>query len=70
MASRTERVTRSDIEAKLGEIRRELDQEAERAKGIGLTVGAVVVVGVVVAAYLLGRRKGRRRQAIVEVLRV
>lgn len=63
-------VTRADIEAKLAEIRGELDRGAERAKGVGLAVGAVVVTAVVLGAYLLGRRKGRRRQAVVEVQRV
>ena len=63
-------VTRADIEAKLAEIRGELDHGAERAKGVGLAVGAVAVVAVVLGAYLLGRKRGRRRQAVVEIQRV
>ena len=35
-----------------------------------LTVGAVVGVTVVVVAYLLGRRVGRRRTTFVEIRRV
>lgn len=64
------RVTRADIEAKLAEIRGEMGEEAEKAKGIGLAVGAVVVTVVVLGAYLLGRRRGRKRQAVIEIQRV
>ena len=63
-------VTRADIEAKLAEIRGEIDHGAERAKGVSLTVGAVAVVAFVLGAYLLGRRRGARRQAVVEIQRV
>ena len=35
-----------------------------------VTVGAVVGVTVLVAAYLLGRRVGRRRTTFVEIRRV
>lgn len=63
-------VTRGDIDAKLAEIRGEMDRGTERAKGVGLAVGAVVVTAVVLGAYLLGRRKGRKRQAVVEIQRV
>ncbi|MBI2168572.1 MAG: hypothetical protein HYU28_03600 [Actinobacteria bacterium] len=66
----SERVTRADIEAKLAEIRGEMDQDVERAKGVSLAVGAVVVTAVVLGAYLLGRRRGRKRQAVIEIQRV
>jgi len=65
-----ERVSRADIEAKLAEIRGQVDEGAERAKGVGLAVGAVVVVGAVLGAYLWGRRAGRRRRTVVEIQRV
>ena len=35
-----------------------------------VTVGAAVGVGLVVVAYLLGRRVGRRRTTFVEIRRV
>lgn len=63
-------VTRADIEAKLAEIRGELDEGAERAKGVGLAVGAVAVAAVVLGAYFLGRRRGRKRRAVIEIQRV
>jgi len=62
-------VTKDDIEGKLKEIRGEVDSTAEAAKPIGLAVGAAVVVVVVVFAYVLGRRRGRKKNTVVEVRR-
>lgn len=63
-------VTRDDIEAKLREIRGEVDDVAEASRGYLVAAGAVVVLVVVGAAYVVGRRKGRRRATVVEVRRV
>lgn len=63
-------VTRDTIEAKLREIRGEVDSTARSARPYALVVGAVAAVAVVGAAYLLGRRKGKRRTTLVEVRRV
>lgn len=66
----TDTVTRADIEAKLREIKGEVDEAGERAKVPALAIGVAVVVGLVGAAYLLGRRKGRKKTTVVEVRRV
>jgi hypothetical protein len=63
-------VTRGDIEAKLREIRGVTDTTTEVAQGAKKPVLAVVGVGVVLGAFLLGRRRGRKRSTIVEVRRV
>lgn len=63
-------VTRAHIEAKLAEIRDEVDRGASQAKEIAVAVGAVVVVGLVVGAYLWGRRRGRGRRPVIEIQRV
>lgn len=70
MSRRTERITRDDIEAKLEELRGDID--AEVANASRLLVGAAVVLGVVVvaAAFALGRRRGRRLATIVEIRRL
>lgn len=62
-------VTRDDIEAKLREIKGEVDQAGERAKVPAMAIGAAVVVGLVGVAYLLGRRRGRKQTTVVEVRR-
>lgn len=64
------RVTRADIEAKLSEIRGVADDTTEVAQEATKTAMIVVGAGVVVIAFLLGRRRGRKKSTIVEVRRV
>ena len=64
------RVGRDDIEAKLREIRGEASTAGEQARNYALMAGAVAVVAVVGVAFLLGKRKGKRKTTIVEVRRV
>lgn len=63
-------VTRADIEAKLAEIKGEVDETGERAKVPAMAIGAVVVVAIVGVAYLLGRRSAKRKTTVVEVRRL
>ena len=63
-------VSRADIEAKLREIKGEVDDTADNAKPVALIAGVVTVVAVVALAYVMGRRKGRKRTTVVEVRRV
>jgi signal transduction histidine kinase len=63
-------ITRDDIEAKLREVKGDVDAGVERAKAPVLAIGAVTVVAVVGIAYLLGRRRGRKTTTVVEVRRV
>ena len=64
------RIEVADIQGKLEEIRGDTTETAERAKPllvIGAVAGAVVLVG---AAFLLGRRRGRRKSTWVEIRRL
>ncbi len=63
-------VTRADIDAKLHEIQGEVGDTAERARPLGLAVAIGVAVAVVGLAFILGRRKGRKKTTIVEVRRI
>jgi hypothetical protein len=63
-------VGRDDLEAKMREITGEVGGEVESARNLGIAVGAGVVVLIVVAVFLLGRRRGRKRTTIVEVRRI
>lgn len=62
-------VSRDDIETKLREITKVVDDTTEGAKNPGV-LAAVGVVALVFVVYLLGRRKGRKGSARVEVYRV
>ncbi|HXQ91346.1 MAG TPA: hypothetical protein VN768_07265 [Acidimicrobiales bacterium] len=66
----TARISRDDLEAKLREMSGGLDEtvEAARPKLISSAVAGVILV--VLVAYLLGRRRGRARSAIVEIRKV
>jgi hypothetical protein len=66
----TSTVSRSDIEAKLAEIRGVADTTAEVAQEATKTALIVAGAGVVVIAFLLGRRRGHKKSTIVEVRRI
>jgi hypothetical protein len=63
-------VSRADIEAKLREIRGDVDAVGENAKQYALIAGAAVAVVVVGLAFALGKRKGKKKRTVVEVRRV
>lgn len=65
-----ERVTRDDIEAKLRELRGSVDDRADAAKLPAAAVGVGVAVVVIVLAYWLGKRRGKKRQMILEIRRI
>lgn len=64
------RITRGDIEAKLREMRGEVEQTAEAAKAPLMAVAGGVAAAVVVLAFLFGKRRGRRKSTVVEIRRV
>ena len=63
-------VSRTDIEAKLREIRGEVNTGVDRAKTPVLAGGAVLIVALVGLAYVMGRRRGKKTTTLVEVRRV
>lgn len=62
-------ITRDDIEAKAMEIVGVIDQSKESAQDKAM-VGAAVVAVIVIAAFVIGRRRGNRNKTVVEVYRV
>jgi hypothetical protein len=65
-----EKITRDDIESKLREIRGEVADVGNAGKSYVLIAGVAALTAVVAGAYLLGRRKGKKRTTVVEVRRV
>jgi hypothetical protein len=63
-------ITRADIEAKFGELRGEVDEQTEAAKPPAIAVAVAIAVATVVVAYWLGRRRGKRRQMVLEIRRI
>lgn len=63
-------ITRDDLEAKLRELEGGVEDTKQSALTTAIAVGAVVAVGVIAVAFMLGRRRGRKRTTIVEVRRI
>ena len=64
------RITRADIEAKLKAIRDDIEPVGEQARGGLMAAAPVVVAVIVIGAYLLGKRSGRKRRAVIEIRRL
>ena len=64
------RVTRADIEAKLRQLRGDLEDTEEVVKeaGKGVAVGGVILLLILV--FLFGKRRGRRKSTVVEIRRL
>jgi len=69
MTSPSGPITPSDIKNKLGSIQGEAIEQVESAKNQLLAVATVVAVLALLAAFLLGRRGGKRSSAVIEVRR-
>ena len=68
--SSTGPITRDDLESKFRELQGSGRAGADAARGTGKMVGVVAAVAGMGIAYLLGRRRGKKRRTVVEVRRV
>lgn len=66
----SKQITKEDIEAKLREIRGEVDKAVEVAKPAISAVAVAVGVAVISIAFLVGMRMGRKKNTIVEIKRI
>jgi hypothetical protein len=64
-----DRITPDDIRAKLGDIQGEAREQVDGAKNQLVAVGAGVALVLLILAFMLGRRGGRRSSAVIEVRR-
>ncbi len=69
-ASTNGRITRAEIESKLREMKGEVTDTAEAAKVPLMAIAGGVVAVIVIAAFFLGKRRGRRKSTVVEIRRV
>ena len=67
--STTGPITRDDIEAQFRTIQGDAEAVEDEARDYVALAVAAVAITVIVGAFLLGRRRGKRRQAIVEIRR-
>lgn len=64
------RITREDIEDKLRQLKGDTDEVVSANKTNGLIVAAIGGIAVLALAYFLGRRRGRKKSAFVEIRRL
>ncbi|MDA8267226.1 MAG: hypothetical protein M0013_02480 [Actinomycetota bacterium] len=69
MSSERARITRKDIEEKIRSLTGEVEEQVTAARPALIGTGVGVAVLVVLVAYLLGRRSGRQKSAVVEIRR-
>jgi hypothetical protein len=67
---RDDRITPEDIRSKLNEIQGEATQQVEGARSQLLAAGAGIALVLLVLAFILCHRAGKRSSAIIEVRRV
>jgi hypothetical protein len=65
-----DRITRIDLEDKFRELEGGAREQAESARSTVVTAGAVAALILLLLAFLLGTRKGRKRSTVVEIRRV
>ena len=62
-------ISRDDIEAKARELVGAVDETKESAKDTAM-IGAGAIALAIVAAFVMGRRRGSRNKTVVEVYKV
>ena len=65
-ASTPDPISPADIKAKLGDLQGEARQQVDGAKNQLVAVGAGVALLLLIVAFLLGRRGGKRASAVIE----
>jgi cytochrome c-type biogenesis protein CcmH/NrfG len=63
-------ITRADLEQKMRELQGEVETVGTTAKSYALIAGGIAAVAVIGVAYLVGRRRGKKRSTVVEVRRL
>lgn len=66
----SQRISISDIEAKLRDIGKPVEAGVEQAKSTAVSVAVAVGALVVIAAYAMGKRRGKRKLPVIEIRRI
>ncbi len=64
------RITKDDIEAKLREVAAPVEEGVGQAKSLAPVVAVAIGAALVLTAYMLGRRRGKRRTPVIEIRRI
>ena len=69
MIDNNSRITKQDLESKFQSLQDDLQGRASDKKQSLVAVVAIASAVIVLIAYLLGRRGGRKRRSVVEIRR-
>ena len=64
------KITRNDIESKFRELQGDVDHAADERISYAVVAGVAVSFSIVAVAFWLGKRRGRRKNAVIEVRRI
>ena len=64
------RVSIADIESKLRDMAGPVESGVEKAKSVAVAAAVAVGAVFVIGAYLMGRRKGKKRSPMIEIRRI
>ena len=67
MSAPAGKIGRDDIERKLRDIGDTVEGETEQARSLLPMITLVTVGVVIVGAYLIGKRRGKKRSAFIEI---
>jgi hypothetical protein len=62
-------IDRSDIESRLRTLKDDVDMVKESAAGAGLVAGLGIAILLVMLAFVIGRARGKKKYAFVEIRR-
>ena len=68
--SASKKITRADLESKFRELQGDVEDTKAEAASYAVVAAVVAIATVAAVAFVLGRRKGRRKSTIVEIRRV
>jgi len=70
MATEQAPISRDDLESKFREIKDEVDKVTSSAKSKAVPAGIAGGILLILLMYLIGRRVGSKRSAVVEIRRI
>jgi hypothetical protein len=70
MSTSSGRITVDQIESKLRDITSPVEERVDQARSMAPVIAVAVGAAIVLAAYVLGRRRGKRRTPVIEIRRI
>lgn len=63
-------IQRGDLEDRLRALRSDIDNVKQSTLGIGIAAGGILFLLLIFLAFLLGKRRGKKKTAFIEIRRV